>query len=1224
MNGIGLSGERHGILWAQRNLVAAVVAAIFVFITMLAMASPARAANIVVTSNADSGAGTLRAAVATANGNNQADTITFNLPAGSRTITLLSEIEFTEATNTTIDGGSLVTVSGGNATRVFRVSGYESGGYTLATSLSINRLTVSNGNAAEFASGGGIDSDVGTLSVTNSTFSNNSASSGGGIYNSSGRLSVTNSTFSNNSAEFTGGGIVTYGAGSHAGTGTLNITDSTISGNTAVFGAGGIDNSRGTLSVTDSTISNNSVTHQGDTRYGGGGIRSAGSSTIENSTISGNSAYVGGGILNGDGTTNIRSTTITSNTAAANQGAGVASYGDNRTFTVVGNSIIAANSTTDVDLFSGSVNSFTSEGYNVIGDGNATGDFNTTGDQRGVTDPKLGSLQNNGGPTMTHALLTGSPAINNGSTTLATDQRGVSRPQGAADDVGAFELEIVNTAPVASGQSVTTNEDTAKAITLTGSDADGNNLTYSVVSGPTHGTLSGTDANQTYTPNANYNGADSFTFKANDGTADSNTATVSITVTAVDDNPVAVNDNKTVAEDDPATTINVLSNDTDVDGGTKSIQSVTQPAHGTVAITNNGADLTYNPNADYCNGGSPTDDFNYTLNGGSTAKVAVTVTCVDDVPKADAQSVTTNEDTAKAITLTGSDADGDSLAYSIDSAPSHGTLSGTDANQTYTPNANYNGPDSFDYSVSDGKGGTDTATVNVTVAAVNDKPVANNQSVTTAEDNSKDVTLSASDVEGSSLTYTIVDGPTHGTLSGTGATRNYTPAEDYNGPDSFTFKANDGTDDSNVATVSITVNAVNDAPVGTDDAYTTDEDTDLTVSAANGLLKNDTDIEHDTLHVADADANTPGINPVSGPSHGQLTLNADGSFTYKPNTDYNGSDSFDYRVCDNGSPQKCSVETAKVNITINPINDAPVAVDDSLTTDEDTAKLITLGANDVDGDALTYSIVDAPAHGTLSGTGANRTYTPAANYNGSDSFTFKANDGTVDSNAATVSITVNAVNDAPTVTLASGGSCSTSTTSVSGTMNLSLADVDSSVGPLTLSATSSNKTLVPVATIKFGGSGANRTVSITPAAKKSGSATIEFFDSAAPPGTAPLAKIQVIVGTDRKETIGGTIGADMIFGQNGDDTINAGDGNDLVCGGNAGGVISGGAGDDTLDGGNGNDVLRGDAGTDIVRGSAGNDTLTGGSEADSFDGGSGTDVATDYNAAEGDARTNIP
>ena len=160
------------------------------------------------------------------------------------------------------------------------------------------------------------------------------------------------------------------------------------------------------------------------------------------------------------------------------------------------------------------------------------------------------------------------------------------------------------------------------------------------------------------------------------------------------------------------------------------------------------------------------------------------------------------------------------------------------------------------------------------------------------------------------------------------------------------------------------------------------------------------------------------------------------------------------------------METAKAYITIDPINDSEVAVDDSLKTDEDTAKLITLGTKDVDGDALTYSIVDAPAHGTLSGTGVNPTYTPAANDNGSDSFTYKANDGTVDSNTATVNITVSAVNDPPTGTLASGGPCSTSTTSVSDTTNLSVADGSS--GVLTPSATSSNPALVPIANVKFG------------------------------------------------------------------------------------------------------------------------------------------------------------
>ena len=693
----------------------------------------------------------------------------------------------------------------------------------------------------------------------------------------------------------------------------------------------------------------------------------------------------------------------------------------------------------------------------------------------------------------------------------------------------------------------------------------------------------------------------------------------------------------------------------------------------------------------------------------------------------------TDEDTALnyiAVLTNDTDVNGDSLSVSSVGSAGHGTVTNNnDGTINYTPNANYNGPDSFSYTVSDGNGGTDTATVNLTINAVNDAPVA----VADANSVDEDQPLSATapgvldndeDVDSSSLKAVLVDDVDSGELKlNTDGSYTYTSDANFNGEDSFTYKANDGSLDSNEVTVSITVTAVNDAPVGTVDAFTTDEDTDLTVSAANGLLKNDTDIEHDTLHVADADANTPDINPVSGPSHGQLTLNADGSFTYVPDADYNGSDSFTYRVCDNGSPQKCSVETAKVNVTINAVNDAPVTVDDSLTTNEDTAgngnvltndtdvdnanltavvvagashgqltlnadgsytytpsnnffgsdsftykandgslasntatvnitvtavndaptaaaqsvttnedtgKQITLGANDVDGDALTYTIVSAPAHGTLSGTGANQTYTPDLNYNGSDSFTFKANDGTIDSNVATVSITVNAVNDAPTVTLASGGSCSTSTTSVSGTMNLALADVDSS-GVLTLSATSSNQALVPAANVKLGGSGATRTVSITPAAKKSGSATITITAS---DGTdKSTTTIQVIVGTDKKETIPGTDASDMIFGLNGDDTINAGKSNDLVCGGNGGGVINGGAGDDTLDGGNGNDTLRGDDGNDILRGGQGNDrleggnnddTLTGGSGTDGFDGGSGTDVATDYNAAEGDTRTNIP
>src|SRR5206468_7975667 len=141
--------------------------------------------------------------------------------------------------------------------------------------------------------------------------------------------------------------------------------------------------------------------------------------------------------------------------------------------------------------------------------------------------------------------------------------------------------------------------------------------------------------------------------------------------------------------------------------------------------------------------------------------------------------------------------EGSPLTYTVVSGPAHGTLSGTAPIVTYTPAANYNGTDSFTFKASDGALDSNVATVSITVTAVNDAPVANNQTVTTDEDTAKAITLSATDVEGSPLTYTVVSGPAHGTLSGSAPTVTYTPAANYNGADSFTFKANDGTLDSN-------------------------------------------------------------------------------------------------------------------------------------------------------------------------------------------------------------------------------------------------------------------------------------------------------------------------------------------------------------------------------------------------------------------------------------------
>src|SRR5205823_1711289 len=185
--------------------------------------------------------------------------------------------------------------------------------------------------------------------------------------------------------------------------------------------------------------------------------------------------------------------------------------------------------------------------------------------------------------------------------------------------------------------------------------------------------------------------------------------------------------------------------------------------------------------------------------------------------------------------------DGDALTAVLVSAPAHGSLTlNANGSFSYMPAANYNGSDSFTYKANDGALNSNVATVAITINAVNDPPVANAQSVTTAEDTAKAIVLTASDVEGDTLTYSIVSGPSHGSLSGTAPNVTYTPAANYNGADSFTFKANDGAVDSAAATVSITVTAVNDAPVAANDAYSTNEDTALNVAAA-GVLANDSD-----------------------------------------------------------------------------------------------------------------------------------------------------------------------------------------------------------------------------------------------------------------------------------------------------------------------------------------------------------------------------------------------
>jgi uncharacterized protein YjiK len=534
--------------------------------------------------------------------------------------------------------------------------------------------------------------------------------------------------------------------------------------------------------------------------------------------------------------------------------------------------------------------------------------------------------------------------------------------------------------PVAQDQTITTDEDAARAINLAATDPDGDSLTYVIVAQPANGALSGIPPNITYTPTAHFYGSDSFTFKVNDGKIDSNTATVSITVNHVNHPPVA--QNRTVTTDEDTSKAVTLAS-TDPDNDPLAYIIVTQPTHG--ALSGTPPNVTYTPTAHY----SGSDSFTFKVNDGkvdsNTATVSITVNHVNHPPVAQNQNVTTDEDLSKAITLVATDPDADVLTYTIVAQPSHGKLTGTPPNVTYMPIAHYYGSDSFTFKTNDGKIDSNVATVSITVNHVNHAPVAQSQSIITDEDAAKLITLVATDPDGDTLTYTIVTQPTHGTLSGTPPNVTYTPIAHYYGSDAFTFKANDETVDSNIGTVSITVNHVNHAPVAQTQSVTTDEDTVKAIT----LIATDTD--NDQLNYA----------IVAQPGHGTLTGTTP-NVTYTPTAQYYGSDSFTFKANDG----KVDSNIATVSILVNHINHAPLAQDQAITTSADTAKAINLTGTDVDGDPLTYRVIAQPSHGILSGTAPTLTYTPAAQYSGFDSFTFKVNDGIADSNIATVSITV--------------------------------------------------------------------------------------------------------------------------------------------------------------------------------------------------------------------------
>jgi large repetitive protein len=661
-------------------------------------------------------------------------------------------------------------------------------------------------------------------------------------------------------------------------------------------------------------------------------------------------------------------------------------------------------------------------------------------------------------------------------TVTATDPSGASVSR-------TFTGTVTNPAPTASNDNAITNEDTPVAIPVLANDTDpdGDPLTVTNATALNGTVAIGPGGVLTYTPNANYFGTDTITYRISDGNGGSSTATVTVTVNPVNDPPVAVNDIATTNEDTPVV-IGVLANDSDIDGGPLTVTAASSP-NGAVAINPDGT-ITFTPAPNF-NG---TTTITYTISDGrggtATATVNVTVDAVNDAPVANPSTATTNEDTPVIVPVLANDTDvdGDPLTVTAASAPNGTITILPDGTVRYTPNPNFNGTDTITYTISDGRGGFSTSTVTVTVNAVNDAPVATPIAPRTNVDAAVvnvPVAGNFSDVDGNALTYSasglpagLSINPTTGVITGT---IDRSASQLNGGVYSVTVTASDG----NGGTVSTTFTwtVTNPGPTATNDTATTNEDTAVTIP----VLANDSDPDGDPLTVTSATS-----------PNGTVVINANGTITYTPRANFNGTDTITYTISDGQG----GTSTATVSVTVNSVNDAPV-VDTPL---PNVAGLDGVAANipvagnfsDLDGDTLSYAATGLPAGltinpatGVISGTIDRNASQPNG---GVYTVTVTASDGRGGTVSSTFTYTV--TNPGPTAT----NDNATTNEDTPVTIPVLANDSDPDGDPLTVtSATSPNGTVVI---------NANGTLTFTPAPNFNGPTTITYTISDGNGGTA--------------------------------------------------------------------------------------------------------------------------
>ncbi len=549
-------------------------------------------------------------------------------------------------------------------------------------------------------------------------------------------------------------------------------------------------------------------------------------------------------------------------------------------------------------------------------------------------------------------------------------------------------------------------------------DDDDDDLEAELVSTTTNGTLSlDEDGGFSYVPNMGFTGSDTFTYRATNEAEASSVATVTITVASSGGNapPVAANDSYSVPEGTQrvVSAPGVLANDTDPEGAPLTAMLVDDADDGTLTLNANGS-FSYTPRAGFAG----TDAFRYQAHDGSSpsapATVTITVTEVNDPPIAAADSYTTGENqrlnvnAGNGVLDNDTDADDDDLTAVLVTGASSGTVTlNKNGSFRYEPAAGFAGTVTFTYQADDGAARSGTATVTITVSASNDAPAAQADSYTTDEGQTLNVNAgngvldNDTDADDDDLTAVLATGASSGTVTlNANGSFSYVPAAGFAGTATFTYQADDGTARSAAATVTITVSAANDAPTAQPDSYTTSEDTPLSVGG-RGVLGNDTDANGETLTA----------ELVTNAANGTLQLNGDGTFTYRPAPDFNGTTSFTYRARDGSTPSAA----VTVTITVSPVNDAPVVANAPETTaTEGVTYRYRLAASDPDDDTLTIAAPTLPTWlaftppATISGT-------PSAADVGNHDVTMTVADGIASAVELNFRIAVTGVDSAPSI-----------------------------------------------------------------------------------------------------------------------------------------------------------------------------------------------------------------